>query len=106
MAQKKPAKQATANLEALAMMSWSKDEMDNLAAQFNAVECTPEFPGSYIIGRYTSFAFLDVYNYHNNPITEMQSYIVNINNELTRKRKEFDLLTTDDFQELDEARND
>ena len=100
------AKQATANLEALAMMSWSKDEMDNLAAQFNAVECTPEFPGSYIIGRYTSFAFLDVYNYHYNPITEMQSYIVNINSELTRKRKEFDLLTTDDFRELDEAQND
>lgn len=93
------AKQATANLEALEMMSWSKDEMDNLRAQFNAVECTPEFPGSYIIGRYTSFAFLDVYNKHENPVTEMQSYIVNINNELTRKRKEFGLLTPNDFPE-------
>ena len=95
------AKQATANLEALATMSWSKDEMDNLAAQFNAVECTPEFPGSYIIGRYTSFAFLDVYNDHANPVTEMQSYIVNINSELSRKRKEFGLLVAEDFAALE-----
>lgn len=91
------AKQNTANLEALESMAWSKDELDNLKAQFNAVQCTPEFPGSYIIGRYTNFAFLGVYNDGAEPVTKLQSYIVDINNELTRKRKEFNLITTDDL---------
>ena len=98
------AKQATANIEALTTMSWSKDEMDNLMAQFNAVECTPEFPGSYIIGRYTNFAFLDVYNNNEDPVTEMLSYIVDINNELTRKRKEFGLPTQEDIRAADSAK--
>ena len=40
-------KQNTANIEALEGMSWSKDELDNLKAQFNAVTCTPEYPGGY-----------------------------------------------------------
>lgn len=100
------AKQATANLEALALMSWSKDELDNLMAQFNAVECTPEYPGSYIIGRYTNFAFLDVYNKDAEPVTEMLEYIVPINKELSRKRSEFGLITSDMIREAEAARND
>lgn len=95
------AKQATANMEALSGMSWSKDEFDNLFAQFNAIECTPQYPGSYIVGRYTNFAFLDVYNKKANPVTEMQSYIDDINNELTRKRAEFKLPTTDTIKEME-----
>ncbi len=95
------AKQPTANMEALAGMSWSKDEYDNLFAQFNAVECTPEYPGSYIVSRYTSFAFLNVYNDGDSPIESMQSYITDINNELTRKRAEFNLPTTDVIKEME-----
>ena len=96
------AKQATANMKALEGMSWSKDESDNLFAQFNAVQCTPEYPGSYIVGRYTSFAFLNVYNNGESPIESMQSYIADINNELTRKRAEFDLPTTDTIKKMEE----
>lgn len=94
------AKYATANIEALQKMSWSKDELDNLVAQFNAVECTPEYPGSYIIGRYTSFAFLGAYNDAADPIEKMRSYLDDINNELTRKRNEFDLPTTGTFSDI------
>lgn len=94
------AKQATANIEALAGMSWSKDEYDNLFAQFNAVECTPEYPGSYIVGRYTNFAFLDVKNDGKDPVEAMRSYIIDINNELTRKRTEFGLPTADDVKDI------
>ncbi len=97
------AKQNTANIEALESMAWSKDELDNLKAQFNAVKCTPEFPGSYIIGRYTNFAFLGVYNDGAEPVTKMQSYIVDINNELTRKRREFNLITADDLVAYDKG---
>ena len=84
-------------------MSWSKDELDNLTAQFNAVECTPEYPGSYIIGRYTNFAFLAVYNEAADPVVQMRSYLDDINAELTRKRDEFDLPTTDTFDDLKNA---
>lgn len=94
------AKQNTANIEALSNMSWSKDEYDNLLAQFNAVVCVPEFPGSYIIGRYTNFAFLDVVNKGAEPIEELRSYIRDINSELTRKRQEFNLPTAEFFKEL------
>lgn len=100
------AKQNTANLEALANMSWTKDEYDNLRAQFNAVKCTPEYPGSYIIGRYTNFAFLDVYNNAAEPTEELLSYIVDINNELTRKRSEFGLPTVDTIKELEKMRDE
>lgn len=92
------AKQATANLEALSSMSWSKDEYDNLIAQFNAVTCLPEYPGGYIISRYTQFAFLDVYNENAEPVDTMLSYINDINSELSRKRQEFGLPTIDSFE--------
>ncbi|HAN21472.1 MAG TPA: hypothetical protein DCP51_07365, partial [Clostridiales bacterium] len=94
------AKQNTANLEALENMSWSKDEYDNLRAQFNAVACTPEFPGSYIIGRYAGFAFLNVYNDGIEPVQALLDYINDINSELSRKRNEFGLPTIEDIQAL------
>ena len=97
------AKQPTANINALANMSWSADEYNNLFAQFNAVACTPEFPGSYIIGRYTNFAYLDVVNNKRDPIKEMQEQIVDINTELTRKRNEFKLPTSDWVREVERA---
>lgn len=90
-------KQNTANIEALEGMSWSKDELDNLKAQFNAVTCTPEYPGGYIIARYANFAFLDVYNDGDEPVEKLLSYVDDINSELTRKRKEFNLPTADEF---------
>jgi ABC-type glycerol-3-phosphate transport system substrate-binding protein len=95
------AKQNTANLDALANMSWSKDEYDNLLAQFNAVKCFPEFPGSYIISRYTQFAFLDVSNKGAEPIEELRSYIRDINSELSRKRAEFNLPVAEFFKQLE-----
>jgi ABC-type glycerol-3-phosphate transport system substrate-binding protein len=100
------AKYSTANIEALQKMSWSKDELDNLVAQFNAVECTPEYPGSYIIGRFTNFAFLGAYNNDDNPVEKMRSYLDDINAELTRKRQEFDLPTTETFKELGSVADD
>lgn len=100
------AKQATANINALRGMSWSKDEYDNLFAQFNAVACTPEYPGSYIIARYTNFAFLNVVNKDENPVESMQSYITDINNELTRKRAEFHLPTSDTIKEMEQYAKD
>ena len=97
------AKQPTANINALANMSWSTDEYNNLFSQFKAVACTPEYPGSYIIGRYTNFAFLNVYNDDDDPVKSLQSYVTDINVELTRKREEFNLPTSDTIKEMEAA---
>lgn len=99
------AKQPTANIEALTDMAWSTEESNNLLSQFKAVTCTPEYPGSYIVGRYTTFAFLDVINDDADPIEELQSYILDINVELTRKREEFGLPTTDSIKAMLETVN-
>ena len=97
------AKQPTANMDALKDMAWSTEEYENLFSQFKSVTCTPEFPGSYIIGRYTSFAFLDVVNNNADPVSELQSYITDINVELARKRSEFGLPTTESIKEMTDA---
>ena len=85
------AKHSTANLEALESMPWTTEEYKQLQLQFNSLASIPNYPGSYIIGRYTKFAFLSAYNDNADPNEELLSYITTINKEITRKRDEFDL---------------
>ena len=89
------AKHPTANMGALEEMPWTYSEFTQLSAQFNNLASIPNYPGSYIIDRYTNFAFLAAYNENADPVTELQSYITTINKEITRKRAEFDLETLD-----------
>lgn len=98
------AKHSTANLEALADMPWTSEELEQLQAQFNSLASIPNYPGSYIIGRYTNFAFLAAYNNSADPSEEILSYIITINKEITRKRQEFDLETLELGQTLAEKR--
>jgi hypothetical protein len=53
----------------------------------------PNYPGRYIIARYTEFAFLAAYNDGDDPQQAIRSYITPINKEITRKRAEFGLET-------------
>ena len=98
------AKHSTANRIALAEMPWTTTEYERLDAQFRNLASIPNYPGSYIIGRYTNFAFLAAYNDNANPIVELQSYISTINKEITRKRAEFGLETLELGQTLLEKR--
>ncbi|MBQ9099169.1 MAG: extracellular solute-binding protein [Clostridia bacterium] len=98
------AKHATANIQALREMPWTSAEYEQLSYQFNNLASIPNYPGSYIIGRYTSFAFLAAYEDNADPITELQSYISTINKEITRKREEFGLETLELGQTLTEKR--
>ncbi len=82
-------KHQTANIEALQSLPWTTTEKNNLMAQFENLSAIPEYPGSYIISRYVNFAFLAVYNNNADASDSLQSYILEINKELTRKRKEF-----------------
>jgi hypothetical protein len=98
------AKHSTANKFALAEMPWTTTEYQRLEAQFKNLASIPNYPGSYIIGRYTNFAFLAAYNDNANPIVELQRYISTINKEITRKRAEFGLETLELGQTLLEKR--
>lgn len=95
---------ATANIEAIEELPWTASEKENLMAQFNNLAAIPNYPGSYIIGRYTSFAFLAAYNQKADPIDRLLSYINIINKEITRKRQEFGLETLELGQTLAEKR--
>ncbi len=84
---------ATANIEALESLPWSTTDLENIMAQFNNLAAIPELPGGYIISRYVSFAFLSAYNDNADPVEALLGYVDDINKEITRKRKEFDLDT-------------
>ena len=92
------AKYNTANTEALKNMSWTNTERRNLLAQYEHLKGTPEFPGGYIITRYVDFAFLNCYNNNADPTESLLDQIQYINNELTRKRKEFGLTVYEDYK--------
>ncbi len=86
----------TANIKAMAELPWTASEFKALQSQMNNLAGVPEFPGSYIITRYVQFAFMNVYNDSGqstgeSAVDSLLSYMVDINKELNRKRKEFDL---------------
>ena len=89
------AKHPTANKEALEEMPWTAAEYGQLKLQFQKLAAVPNYPGAYIVARYTNFAFLDAFNNGADPATSLQSYITIINKEITRKRAEFGLETLD-----------
>lgn len=84
-------KQATANLVALQSLTWTTAEYAEIQYQVNNLASIPNYPGYYIVDRYTNFAFLAAYNDNADPVTEIRNYISSINKEITRKRKEFGL---------------
>ena len=100
------AKHATANITALETMPWTNKEYTNLMGQFNNLASIPNYPGAYIIGRYTKFAFLAAYNDNADPVTELLAYITTINKEINRKREEFGLETLEIGQTLASKRRD
>lgn len=89
------AKHATANSKALESLPWTREEYELIRKQFDNLAAIPNYPGAYIVGRYTEFAFLDAYNDNLNPVESLLGYIDYINDEITRKRDEFDLETLD-----------
>ncbi len=85
------AKYETANLNAIDDLSWTASEKQAIMDQMAHMSSIVNYPGSYIINRYTQFAFLDAVNNDANAIDAMRSYIGAINSEIQRKRAEFGL---------------
>lgn len=100
------AKHSTANKQALESMPWTNAEYTEINRQFNNLASIPNYPGYYIIDRYTNFAFLSAYNDDADPSSELLSYIKTINKEITRKRQEFNLETLEIGQSLATKRAD
>lgn len=84
------AKQATANKAVFKNLGWSGSEYRTLQTQLAASQGTPEIPGGYYISRYFSFAFNSVYNNAVQSDRAMLKYTKTINEELARKRLEFE----------------
>ena len=85
------AKYETANLNAIDNLSWTASERAAIMNQMDHLSSIVNYPGSYIINRYTQFAFLDAVNESADPIDALSSYIEAINSEIARKREEFGL---------------
>ena len=96
------AKYEAANKKAIDNLSWTSSEKEAIRDQMDNLSSIVNYPGSYIMARYMQFAFLDAVNSGADPVDALSSYIDEINNELTRKRKEFGLPTTDNeyFEEV------
>jgi hypothetical protein len=98
------AKHATANMNALDELTWTQAELTEIKRQFSNLASVPNYPGAYIVGRYTNFAFLAAYNDMEDPSEELLSYINTINKEISRKREEFGLETLEIGQTLADKR--
>ena len=94
------AKQPVSNKNALKSLPWTSSEAARVQAQFTNLASVPNYPGAYIIDRYTNFAFLSAYNENANPSDAMMSYIITINKEIERKRNEFNLEILGDYKDL------
>lgn len=85
------AKYNTANLNALISQAWTDEELAAMLDQIPHLKGICYNPGDYNISRYIKFAFLAVYNNNANAVDTLYNYVVDINKELTRKRKEYHL---------------
>ncbi len=99
------AKTPTANMAALEELPWTSNEYKALMEQMDGnVVAIINYPGSYILQRYTNFAFLAAYNDGQDPVDSLLSYINIINKEIIRKRTEFDLENLEIGQNLPDKR--
>jgi maltose-binding protein MalE len=87
------AKYAGANMKSLDDMSWTSQELAAIREQMDHLDAIVPYPGSYIISRYTQFAFYSVVNDGEDAVEALRSYISAINSEITRKREEFGMAT-------------
>ena len=79
----------TANVNALLSLAWTDDERLAIETQINNLVGIPEYPGSYIVPVYVNNAFLAVRNSNADAVNSMLDRILDINKEISRKRKEF-----------------
>ncbi|WP_312102044.1 extracellular solute-binding protein [Lachnoclostridium sp.] len=85
------ARYATANRTAFEQLSWSAANAVVLRQQWDSVVGTPEVPGGYYTSRHIINAVRKVINNSEDTRETLLDYTRTINNEITKKRKEFGL---------------
>ncbi len=94
------ARVATANQEALSMLSWPMKDYKAIISQMNEVRGIPQVPGGYYTWRNVNNAFFTITEDASNkvnkdasttPREELMDKVLYINAEITYKRKEFGL---------------
>ena len=90
------ARYATANPDVLNALPWSASQADTLLAQFENTIGIPDVPGYYMTGRMVDYAYKNVVTDGQNPREALYLNVKTINDELTKKRKEFDLSYIED----------
>lgn len=90
------ARYATANIDAFSQLAWSADDIEVLREQWMNTQGIMEVPGGYYTGRHITNALRKVVNEKTNPRETMQDYVILINEEIIKKRKEFGLPVIED----------
>lgn len=85
------ARYATANVEALKQLSWNSKQIKILEESLNQTIGIPEVPGSYYTPRHIVNGARKVINEKDDSREVLIDYTRKINEELTRKRQEFNL---------------
>ena len=85
------ARYATANVEALKQLPWNSQQIEVLLNSLDETIGVPEVPGSYYTPRHVSNGIRKVYNEKDDPRETLIDYARKANEELTRKRQEFNL---------------
>lgn len=82
-----------ANIETMALLPWSNDELDALMEAMALCVGIPQLPGSYYTSRGLTNAFRTIVYNDATPQSVMKLQTRYINEEITRKREEFGLTT-------------
>ena len=80
---------STANKEAIKELGWSNEYLKIIETQMSKCVGYPEVPGGYITQRQVNYAFYAVIDDGLNPRESLYLYSKDIQDELTKKRKEF-----------------
>ena len=82
-----------ANIDTMALLPWSNDELVNLMEAMELCVGIPQLPGSYYTSRGLTNAFRTIVYSDATPQSVMKLQTRYINEEITRKRTEFGLTT-------------
>ncbi|WP_219835407.1 extracellular solute-binding protein [Paenibacillus sp. R14(2021)] len=85
------ARYPTANMEALGRLPWPTKDYQKLQEQMQWVQGIPEVPGGYLTGRNIDNAFRRVVVQGDDPRETLENYVRAMDEEMTLKRKEFNL---------------
>jgi len=85
------ARYATANKDAFVQLAWNADDIKTLSEQWDWTVGIEEIPGGYYTGRHLTNALRKVIIEDEDPRETIIDYVIKINEEITKKRKEFGL---------------